>query len=351
MTASAIPHHLRVVRTVPPTRNPPVGNSEFDSFSHLLPETVEALSIAYIGVQSAAAGWEQLVTAIRVFDRDLDRNGGPDHRDRARYVDMAGYKTIMIAAYWLEPSVFGRWWSEDGVKWVDPKRPHDGFGRFVEVLQPSVDRLETIVSSAEGREGFGAIAQCISPAICEHGYWGSMRDRLPITQISTVTRGEAGPILSSGNRVNVVRLDANACVIRSGQDYSDTRGEERKYYLEHVEPALRRGMDFLRDAGLPIGCYVNRYVGIVDANFNPTEKSYAVSWWVDMAALEAWAKTHPTHVAIFGSFMQHMARFNQDARLRLYHEVMVPDAGAQEFRYLDCHSRTGVLAAASSLPD
>jgi hypothetical protein len=27
------------------------------------------------------------------------------------------------------------------------------------------------------------------------------------------------------------------------------------------------------------------------------------------------------------------------------------DAGAQEFRYLDCHSRTGVLGAVSSLPD
>ncbi|HET7742519.1 MAG TPA: phenylacetaldoxime dehydratase family protein [Mycobacterium sp.] len=66
-----------------------------------------------------------------------------------------------------------------------------------------------------------------------------------------------------------------------------------------------------------------------------------------MAALEHWAKSHPTHVAIFNSFMRHMTRFDQDAQLRLYHEVMVPDANQQEFRYLDCHPNTGVLRAVS----
>ncbi|MDT4998376.1 MAG: aliphatic aldoxime dehydratase [Mycobacterium sp.] len=345
MTASAIPHHLRVDRTVPPTRNPPKGDSAFASFSHILPETVTTLSIAYIGVQSATVSWERLADTIRNLDRDLEIDYGPDHHDRARFVDQAGYKTIVIAAYWLKPDCFTRWWNVDGLRWVDPETTPDGFGRFIETLQPSVDRVETIISSSEAREGFGAIAERTSPPIAEHGYWGSMRDRLPITQVDTVRRGDSGPTFNLGRRVDVVRLDANACVIRSGQDYSDTRGDERQYYLQHVEPTLRRGMEFLRDSGLPIGCYVNRYVQIVDAEFAPTEKSYAVSWWVDMGSLEAWAKSHPTHVAIFASFMQHMTRFDQDARLRLYHEVMVPTFDQQVFRYLDCHPRTGLLAA------
>jgi aldoxime dehydratase len=347
MTASAIPQHLKVARTVPPTRNPPVGNSEFASFSHWLPKDMKALSIAYLGVQSATADWSELTDAIRDLDRGLDRAGGPDHRDRARYEDEAGYKTIMIAAYWLQPNVFEKWRSGDGMQWVDPLTAPDGLGRFLEALCPSLDRLETINSSAEGREGFGAIAESVSPPIAEHGYWGSMRDRLPISQVNAVTRGADGPVLESRGRVEVIRLDANACIIRSGQDYSDTKGEERNYYLQNVEPTLRTGMTFLRDDGLPIGCYVNRYVQIVDADFALTEKSYAVSWWVDMAALEHWAKSHPTHVAIFNSFMRHMTRFDQDAQLRLYHEVMVPDANQQEFRYLDCHPNTGVLRAVS----
>jgi len=45
----------------------------------------------------------------------------------------------------------------------------------------------------------------------------------------------------------------NLCLIRSGQDWSDTETSERKLYLEDVEPVLREGMDFLRDEGVGIG--------------------------------------------------------------------------------------------------
>ena len=34
-------------------------------------------------------------------------------------------------------------------------------------------------------------------------------------------------------------------------------------YLEDVEPVLSEGMDFLRDEGTPIGCYVNRYMRVL----------------------------------------------------------------------------------------
>ena len=35
-------------------------------------------------------------------------------------------------------------------------------------------------------------------------------------------------------------------------------------YLDDVEPVLREGMDFLRDEGLAIGCYANRYMQVLD---------------------------------------------------------------------------------------
>lgn len=345
MTESAIPPHLRVPRTVPPKRNPPVGRSSFASFSHMLGENVKTLSIAYIGLQSQTASWDELAETMKSAPLQLDGNDGPDHRDRARYVDEAGFRTVMIAAYWLDAAQFRSWMSSAGMDWVDPIVPADGHGRFLELLWPGVDRVETIVSSSEGREGFGAIAESISAPIAEHGYWGSMRDRLPVAQVSTIEAGLAGPARHDSPRLSVVRLDANACIIRSGQDYSDTTGDERDYYLNEVEPTLRRGMDYLRDEGLPIGCYINRYVHVLDEDYAETERSYSVSWWTDMASLEDWAALHPTHVAIFGGFMQHMSRFDQDAQLRLYHEVMVPDAEQQEFWYLDCHPGTGLLRA------
>lgn len=56
----------------------------------------------------------------------------------------------------------------------------------------------------------------------------------------------------------------HACLIRSGQDWSETRGAERTMYVEEVEPVLRRGMKFLRDDGAGIGCLANRDVRVLD---------------------------------------------------------------------------------------
>jgi len=64
-------------------------------------------------------------------------------------------------------------------------------------------------------------------------------------------------------------------------------------------------MDFLRDDGRAIGCFANRYAVVETADGRPTEKSYGMSWWRSLAALERWAESHPTHVAIFGAAMNH----------------------------------------------
>ena len=50
-------------------------------------------------------------------------------------------------------------------------------------------------------------------------------------------------------------------------------------YLDDVEPVLREGMDFLRDQGGAIGCYANRYMRVLGADGEASEKSYGQSWW------------------------------------------------------------------------
>jgi aldoxime dehydratase len=116
-------------------------------------------------------------------------------------------------------------------------------------------------------------------------------------------------------------------------------------YLDDVEPVLREGMDFLRDEGIAIGCYANRYMTVLGPDGVPTEKSYGQSWWQSLAALERWAESHPTHVRIFGAAMKYLSTLGPSAKLRLYHEVTVAAAGEQFFEYLNCHPRTGMLAA------
>ena len=48
-----------------------------------------------------------------------------------------------------------------------------------------------------------------------------------------------------------------------------------------------------------------------------------MSWWKSLAALERWAESHPTHVAIFGAAMKYLSTLGPAAKLKLYHEVTV----------------------------
>jgi aldoxime dehydratase len=77
----------------------------------------------------------------------------------------------------------------------------------------------------------------------------------------------------------------------------------------------------------------------------PAEKSYGMSWWKSLAALERWAESHPTHVRIFGAAMKYLSTLGPAAKLRLYHEVTIARTDEQFFEYFDCHPQTGMLNA------
>jgi aldoxime dehydratase len=178
----------------------------------------------------------------------------------------------------------------------------------------------------------------------EHAYWGGMRDRIPQSQTSEMAPSGMPAPVRDGERLRV-RPHDNICLIRSGQDWSDTDAAERKMYLDDVEPVLREGMDFLRDDGRAIGCFANRYMTVLDRGGEATNKSYGMSWWKSLAALERWAESHPTHVRIFGAAMKYLSTLGPSAKLRLYHEVTVARADEAFFEYAGCHARTGMLNA------
>ena len=84
---------------------------------------------------------------------------------------------------------------------------------------------------------------------------------------------------------------------------------------------------------------------VLDGDGQPTQKTYGMSWWKSLAALERWAESHPTHVRIFGAAMKYLTSLGPAAKLRLYHEVTVVRAADQFFEYRNCHGRTGMLNA------
>ena len=177
------------------------------------------------------------------------------HHDRA-----TGDGEIVTAAYWVDPDTFDRWWAAHRDSWLgDGVR--DGHGRWAEIIRPRVEEHETLFSSLGRPEGVAVLAEGMSGEVVEHAYWGGMRDRIPLSQTDPMLGLGAPAAEEEAGRVRV-RPPAGLCLIRSGQDWTDTDGDERRMYLEDVEPVLRAGMEFLHDEGAAVGCFANRYVTV-----------------------------------------------------------------------------------------
>ncbi|WP_200893660.1 phenylacetaldoxime dehydratase family protein [Rhizobium nepotum] len=206
--------------------------------------------------------------------------------------------------------------------------------------------FETLFSGPDRMEGIGlALDTRTEDDIQEHGYWGSMRDRLAASQTDGLTASgtlSATETPGFGKRVKIQGYQ-NVAMIRSGQDWMNTTGKERDLYLGDMEPILRSGMDFLRDSGKAIGCYTNRYMRHVDNAGQPVEKSFGYSYWHSLGEMERWSESHPTHVAIFGTFMRIVQELNFQLDLRLCHEVSVLKPEEQHFEYINCHPRIGLM--------
>lgn len=345
---SAIDTHLRCPRTrtrrIEDDYAPP-----YPVWSARAPSSVTQVVMAYFGVQSFGKEHQgRACAALMKIAADFKLADGPGHHDLTHYVDAEGYDNMIAIAYWNDPASFARWCATPQIAawWRSSERLTDGLGYFREIASPRVEHYETMFNTPDRFEGVGVVMGGVSGEIQEHGYWGSMRDRIPLSQHDAMAPAGSRAVVSGrpalGQRVRVVGHQ-NVAMIRSGQEWVDTEGQERKLYLEEMEPVLREGMHFLRDQGLPIGCYSNRYMTHLDASGAPLQKSFGLSYWHSLADMERWAESHPTHVAIFGSFMRYVQALNFQLKLRVYHEVSVLKTDEQSYEYVNCHPRTGLM--------
>ena len=346
---SAIPSHLRCPRSldrrVADDFEPP-----YPCWTARAKTDVRQVVMAYFGVQSRGAEMQgKACSALVAITRSFALPDGPGHFDTAHYVDADGYDNMIAIAYWTDPAAYERWKAAPAVDgwWSAPERLTEGLGYFREIASPRTEHFETMFNTPDRLEGVGVVMGRIGDEpIREHSYWGSARDRIALAQTDrlvpsgalAITEGRPAP----GQRVKVRGHD-NVAMIRSGQEWTETEGNERDLYLNQMEPVLREGMDFLRDQGTSIGCYFNRYMTHVGENGRSTQKSFGLSFWRSLADLERWAESHPTHVAIFGTFMRIVQELNFQLKLRVYHEVSVLKPDEQDYEYINCHARTGIL--------
>lgn len=342
---SAIDKHLKCPRTlsrrVPDDYQPP-----FPMWVGRADEQLTQVVMAYLGVQYKGDGQrEQALQAMRDIVASFSLADGPLTHDLTHHTDSSGYDNLMIVGYWKDAGAYCRWMRSAEVEgwWSSPQRLNDGLGYYREISAPRAEQFETLYAFQSDLPGVGAVMDNTSGEIEEHGYWGSMRDRFPVSQTDWMNPNGELRVVSGdpakGGRVVVVGHD-NIALIRSGQDWAAAEAAERSLYLDEILPTLQDGMDFLRDNGQPLGCYSNRFVRNIDADGNFLDMSYNIGHWRSVEKLERWAESHPTHLRIFVTFFRVAAGLQ---KLRLYHEVSVSDASSQVFEYINCHPHTGML--------
>lgn len=341
MTESSIPSRLRTQRSEP-LRMRADWNPPSPAFSARFPDTIDSVVMAYYGLQYRGERPAAAREATSELQKRIDATDGPVHHDVAVVVDPAGFTNEITALYWTDAESYRRW-GEQTLAWTDPRHEHDGVGRFMEIAMPGIDDFETIFGGRR-MEGVSVASDGIGGEIAEHGYWGSMRDRLPSAQTSALDPAGQLRFHQDGDLV-VVHPHDGMCLIRSGQDWRGTEGEARERWASDIQPVLREGMEFLTEQGNDIGCYSNRLMRLVEDDGTPAERTYGHGWWHSLAELEDWSRSHRTHLKIFGAFGQFVKHFRSAAGLRLYHEVSVLSAEQLRFEYLGCHDRTGLLAA------
>ncbi len=231
----------------------------------------------------------------------------PDHAERARVVN-ASEATTVVLGYWTDPLCHASWRLRPDVM-AALTRP----GVTVETATIPADRWETLHSTEHVTPGVRNLFPAKLTDV--HEYWGAARDRIAASATSDLRAEPGEPV------------PGNLCLIRSGQIWEHCDEREREIYLGEVEPNLTAGIDFL-DNHPETGCLAARFLREQTLDGEDLESTSFVGWFDELRSLEEWAKSHPTHLAIFDSFLAMVGKLEGQIGLRLWHEVAaVPTGG------------------------
>ncbi len=283
------------------------------------------------------------------LERAVTLEHGPGQVDRATYSDPHGSRNDILLCYWTDPHEHRRWAAQPDVArlWSGAHDLGLGVGRWRELLQLQGERLETLDSAGVAGRGFSALGDLAPTGV--HEYWGAMRDRISASHTDPLNGDAVAGPRAAGRRESqprklTLRAPENVCFIRTGQDWSHTRGQQRETYEQTVAPVLEQGADFLRDHPDETGCLSSRLVREMDADWQPQDRSCVLAYFRSLGHLERWTWSHPTHMAIFDAFMGLVSQAGGDVQLRLWHEVAVLTSDTLGLEYLSCHPDTGLLA-------
>ncbi|RBQ18004.1 phenylacetaldoxime dehydratase [Spongiactinospora rosea] len=297
------------------------------------------------GVEPGGAAARDFLTALRT---SMDVPDGPEAWEVFFCPqDETGRPAVVAVAYWTSATAHAAW--SCGSRWAgwwhSPARLEDGVGYWRETIVCPYERHETIYSQPHYRIGLGRTRESETVEITTNGYFGAMRDRIPLSAIDPLesplgVEVVQGPPLDPRGRRIIVHSPLNTSVIRSGQFWHDSEPEQAADYEDALRPKLDRGMDHLEEHASTGTIFLRRLTNL-DEHGEPRRETSIYAVLQDIAGLEEWAARHATHKAIYKHQIAKGLEYGPRRDVITWHEVFVLPEN-NRFEYVNCAPGTGL---------
>jgi aldoxime dehydratase len=339
---------IPVYERVHPLRKPKGFEPVVQRWSVGFPNKCQAMCVSFYGVQGQARETVYRSPFFAWLRQARGLASAPTVMDHAGFTDPNGLYTHIAALYWIDPEPRNQWAANSQVAdwWNSRERLDDGVGYFKESLTVPLERQETIYwqDYAGGLSNSPEVAVYPTP-YC--GYYGAMRDRLPLAAVDRLLPETAAlpvraQLPSRGSRWQVATPN-NLAVIRSAAFWGRCDPGQAEDYMRDLRAPLEHGMAYLRDNPVDTGCCSLRFQQTCDPEGTPFLETHALGYFLSLDRLENWAERHSSHEAIFSAAIARYRKYGAANQLRTWHEVFVLPREGQLMEYINCAPETGLL--------
>ncbi|KAF5005689.1 hypothetical protein FDECE_7888 [Fusarium decemcellulare] len=338
-----------------PLRKPKNHRLPIPRWKLSLSNGISSVFTVYIGVQrhsndkGAALAHSQATSAIQKW---LSGTEGPSAFEQFTLIDGCDIEDTSIwVCYWTEAAKYKRGLDALSLPSVYSKLGHGrtSVGIWREAFATEVSRLETNYSGLDYLPGLAKIPGTTTEEHENSAYWGAARDRIPGSAYDLFPRStDVAPPENTPRGLGQYLVGTNynnIAHIRSGQFWENCSQDEADAYERKLEPTLHTGLRYLWENAEETGAQGLRYLRNKDDSetYRLRKETCGAGFFTSLDALETWAKTHPSHLAIYRGALSHYKAFGDRRKLRTWHEVSVLRGGDAKFEYLNCVPETGVV--------
>lgn len=339
------------IRTYP-LRQPPNHKPPIPRWQLVVNKRVDRVFTAYIGIQplgNAKGAIDKTTTTIQKWLEEKGPStplafetfgviGGDDSDDAKVWVcywdsDTAGKEGLQRLNL---PSIYSQLSTAD----------KSSVGLWSESFSTLVSRLETNYSGLDYLPGIARMQGTTTEPHTMTAYWGAARDRIPDSAHDPFEKDDQSEnqpeLVQNPTGKHLVGTNYNNMVhIRSGQYWETCDPDETASYENNLEPTLNKGLQYLWENRSVSGAIGLRYLRNTDGTNKVLKETCGAGFFHNLQNLEDWAKSHPSHLAIYTGAIRHAKKFGEDRKFRTWHEVSVLKGGEASFEYLNCLPGTG----------